>query len=439
MKSRFAHFFIPPVLLLSLLCACGQAPELPAAPLLAPLTIQSGRQRAAAAEIGQTRLLPPEIQGVNYYPRQTPWNLFWRQTPLEVIGQDFARIASLGLNTVRLFIDYNAFGGARLLPAQREKLQQVLQLAERHRLGVILTLFDQTAPYAPERRAEAEAHLRALVAATADAPALLAWDLKNESDSDYATYGRDTVKNWIRAMAASLQRLDSRHPVTAGYADARQMGPEAEALDYLTFHYYAPETDFAATVADLRRRLPGKPVMLGEFGYHTWQGRPGDPHPQAHQFNYFNAILAGAAKARLLGTLAWNLYDYPDLKQVPALQQQPVNRYLGLLDLADAPKPGVLALQQRVHAIDADTQGAVTPLTKSIELELRLDTAGEVRLHLEQAGQATRTLTFDGQAGLNSLRFQPLPAELHDLLILARVAEIEGPGLAAQKLILRRD
>lgn len=426
-------------LMLLVLCACGQQPAAQNQALSPAVDTAQAFGIAGIPFLSAKHLaLPYTIRGVNYYPQQSPWNRFWSDTAPATLSADFARIQGLGFNTVRIFVDYAAFGGAQVQPAMTARLRSLLNQADRRKLRVIVTLFDHAQIYAPARYPEAEAHLKALSAAIARHPALLAWDLKNESDLDYAANGAETVKAWLVRMSGVLRGLDPRHPITAGYADGSHMGSETESLDYLTFHYYGPETDFGAMVTDLKRRFPNRQLVLGEFGFHTWSDRPGDAHPAAHQFNYLNAMLAACTKQHLQGSLVWNLYDYPELADVPFLSQAPVNRYLGLFDTAGRAKPGVLALQQKVRAIDAETQGAVTPDTRRIELVLSLPKAVRLSLSFIQAGQTLAVQRFQGRAGVNSFSFPVSAADITDLLELRRQARVSAPGLNAE-LIFRRD
>ncbi len=384
--------------------------------------------------------LNTQLNGINYYPQQNPWNRFWTHYDAAAVTRDLSQVRQLGFNSVRIFVFYELFGGPDLKSEQMAYLQNFLNQAQSQGLKVVVTLFDQYQQYAPEHDRAAEAHLNHLYAAVGNHQALLAWDLKNESDLDYPANGTETVKNWVSRMASHLHKLDSQHPITASYADAAQMGSETESLDYLTFHYYGPEANFASTAASIKQRFGDKPAVLGEFGFHTWSDRPGDGHPPAHQYNYLNAILAGAAKAGLQGTIAWNLHDYPELSDVPVIRNQPVNRYLGLFDLQGQAKSGVLALNQPVRIIDADTQSAVSPDSRRLELVYASQHPGALDLKFQRQGQAERSLSFRSHTGLNSQTFSVNAAEIKDLLELRLQAVVSAPELEqAQTLILRRD
>ncbi len=54
-------------------------------------------------------------KGVNYFPRDYGWNKMWDHffSIENVIDTDMARAHALGINVVRIIIQYNAFGGGK--------------------------------------------------------------------------------------------------------------------------------------------------------------------------------------------------------------------------------------------------------------------------------------------------------------------------------------
>ena len=66
------------------------------------------------------------MKGINYYPKDTPWDMFGDDFKLRVIKKDFKIIRKAGLNSIRIFIPYEDFGSATVLPQKLEKLRKVL-------------------------------------------------------------------------------------------------------------------------------------------------------------------------------------------------------------------------------------------------------------------------------------------------------------------------
>ena len=80
--------------------------------------------------------------GVNYWPRRSAM-YWWRRFDLTEVREDFARIAALGLQTVRFFIDWDAFAPTAdtLDPLMCERFVHVLDELRRAGLRGMPTLF----------------------------------------------------------------------------------------------------------------------------------------------------------------------------------------------------------------------------------------------------------------------------------------------------------
>ena len=61
------------------------------------------------------------IKGINYYPQNTPWDMFGKQFDKIIINDDFKIIKTTGLNTIRIFIPYEDFGKAKVNPNKIKK------------------------------------------------------------------------------------------------------------------------------------------------------------------------------------------------------------------------------------------------------------------------------------------------------------------------------
>ena len=66
----------------------------------------------------------------------------WTRFDADAIDRDFARIAGLRANTVRVIVPARAFGYPEPDPAMSARLERVVGLATDHKLRVELTLFD---------------------------------------------------------------------------------------------------------------------------------------------------------------------------------------------------------------------------------------------------------------------------------------------------------
>jgi len=151
-----------------------------------------------------------------------------------------------------------------------------------------------------------------------DDPTIFAWELMNESQVATAA-GATARRSWIDEMASFIKARDPNHLVTPGVMGYTSRAERAEWLavcrlptvDYCDSHLYAEGTDRVTSRArleqyiddrvQLARYVAHKPLVFGEFGFHT--DAPGYlDEPRASWYATFleRAIVDGAA-----GALAW--------------------------------------------------------------------------------------------------------------------------------------
>jgi hypothetical protein len=291
---------------------------------------------------------PFEIHGINYYPRDTPWDKFWANYDPAVVDADFAVIAdSLGLNTIRIFIPYAQFGGSSVSDEMLSRLDDLLRRARDHNLKVVVTLFDFFGgQYDPLHWPDADRYLAGIVPRFAENPAILAWDLKNEPDLDPQ---QDVlVDAWIRYVAGVVRSFDPAHLITVGWANPNSATRASDVVDVVSFHFYKPANDFPNAVRQIQGAMPGTPIVLSEFGLPTWNPRlfPGG-HTEKEQAAYYADILQASREAHLAGTMAWTLYDFPDTPESIGgrwpWQAEP-EQHLGVLRNDGSAKPAAALL-----------------------------------------------------------------------------------------------
>jgi hypothetical protein len=254
---------------------------------------------------------PYQMAGINYYPQGTPWDRFWPGYDPRIIDQDFALMRSLGLNTIRIFVPYEQFGGPDVDPAMMDRLADLLARAEGQGLKVIVTLFDFRSDYNLVLWPEADRHLETLLTRFAPYRAILAWDLKNEPDLDYAANGPETVNLWLAHTARLARAADPHHLLTIGWSNPEAAQHLANTVDLVSFHYYAPAADLPARYQALRAAVPARPLALTEYGLPTWNSFffPGG-HSEPEQAAYYADILGFLRTSDSAGALAWTLYDF---------------------------------------------------------------------------------------------------------------------------------
>ncbi|MCU0902293.1 MAG: glycoside hydrolase family 5 protein [Tabrizicola sp.] len=287
----------------------------------------------------------PRLNGVNYYPANTPWRRFWPEFDAEIIAADLDLVAKLGGNAVRIFLPVADFGPDSEGLTNLEKLGTFLTLAKDRNIQVIPTLFDMKPGYRPALWADDVAYLRRVLPVLAGSPAVVIVDLKNEPDLDREAQGAGLVDAWMTTMTLMTREIAPDLPLTIGWSSAMAAPDLAGLLDAVSYHDYAPVAGTAERLADVRQRAEGKPVLVTEIGVSSYTlalGFPGSPSAQATLLGDRIHQLAPAD-----GVLVWTLHDYeaPDIAAVggsPWVQR--LQAKFGLYDSAGAAKPAADAV-----------------------------------------------------------------------------------------------
>jgi hypothetical protein len=292
------------------------------------------------------------IQGLNYYEKDHPWDLFWPalryEARLATVAHEFNLARDLGVNTLRVFLRWQDFTTSATDPTvplwMKVRLDIFLDVASARHMKVLLTLFDGMPNEGPESlyrsdlRETGIAHLDSLLAPFTNRQGdvvdlstdrrILAWDVKNEPDRDYerdadgdGTPGtpedRAAVQAWVNEIIAHLRDRDPCHPITVGIYgavgsgyDPALVGDYAGVVDFLSVHYSLDEKNLPTDLDAVKALAGGKPIVVEEFGLHTWADDPVDPHRVRDQAAYLNAVLSSAEAQHLAGTMLWTLTDF---------------------------------------------------------------------------------------------------------------------------------
>lgn len=290
------------------------AASLPAAPLFA-----AGLEAIAVSEDGTHFVMAnsgTEFRpwGVNYDHRDETGELledYWEED-WSIVEEDFAEIAALGANTVRIHLQLPQFMTTATEPNAESlaRLGKLLTLAEKHRLYLDLTGLgcyhkqDVPAWYdaLPEaRRWDVQARFWEAVARTcAGNPVVFCYDLMNEpilpgkqAESEWLTgelggkhfvqrlsldlQGRtreEVARAWVDRMVAAIRRHDPRTLITVGVIPWAHVWPNAEPffysdavgakLDFASVHFYPEKGEVEKALAALRKYDVGKPVVVEE-------------------------------------------------------------------------------------------------------------------------------------------------------------------------------
>lgn len=277
---------------------------------------------------------PLGIKGINYYPQANPWNMFGDGFSKDTISKDFKIIKDAGLNSVRIFVQYDDFGRANVNLEKLNKLQQTLDAAEENKLKIVVTLFDFYGDYSVLNWTLNQRHAETIVNALKNHNALLAWDIKNEPNLDFETRGKDNVIAWLENMIDLVKSVDSIHPITIGWSDTNSATILKDDVDIISFHYYE-ELDNLDTKIKALKSKTDKPLVLQEFGLSSYSGfwKPfGDT--EKDQANYYKKAQSIIAKNNLQ-FMSWTLYDFDKIpKEVVGRLpwRKNIQKHFGLID-----------------------------------------------------------------------------------------------------------
>jgi len=272
-----------------------------------------GHERLASAPVDPPDApvaLEGKFVGVNYYPAQTPWSLFWPGYDATIIAEDLRLVVDLGGNAVRMFLPVDDFAPGSDLERNLANLGDFLRQAEALGLQVMPTLFDMKGNYDIATWDADLVKLDAVLPVLAASPAVTVIDIKNEPDLDFETHGKANVLAWLRTMAAEIRRGAPGIPLTVGWASAEAADLLVPHLEVVSYHDYAPLEGTADRLAAVRAAAGDKPVLVTEIGASAWSLTQDFPSSDAAQARDLATRLDGLTDAD--GVLLWTLHDFPD-------------------------------------------------------------------------------------------------------------------------------
>ena len=300
---------------LGLLNAEAEAANTPAPAPAGWVTVEGNRLLQGGA--------PVVLKGLNYYPAAGPWSYMWTAWDGPQVERELGRARrELGINVVRVLLPYRKLEGwtdgeGNVAPHMLARLREMVQLAGRQQIKLIITLFDWEDPLAEPGSTREAAHLRYLhtvVGAFAGDDRILAWDLHNEPDNYNPWLGgrAPEVVDWLARMAGAVRRIDARHPLTVGVGrldSLLQAAPDGRTIagisDILAVHSYDAAA-YATLAADVRRKTGvDKPIILEEFGWSSGPECRGTYFDETSQLYLYRKATAPEARAGLAGVLSW--------------------------------------------------------------------------------------------------------------------------------------
>jgi len=283
-------------------------------------------------------LEPLSVRGVNYFPRETPWDGMWTKTPDNVWQRDMALAASVGVNTIRTFLQFSSqMEKAGLVqadgtPSQEyvAKIDRLLAAAWNQRIRVIFCFeFSQAWLATPDAAKRWQAAISAIVAKYRDDGRVLMWDLMNEPESDEKW--TEGTRAYLRDVIPLIKRLDPAHLTTVGLTWRIDRLATLGLPDVIQYHEYCPKgllfekgsAQVQTTISRIRKAGGDRPLIIGEFGMSTardaehgvseaLRGKLRESTgTESEQARVYKIVMEAVEKERIAGALSWCLYDYP--------------------------------------------------------------------------------------------------------------------------------
>jgi len=341
--------------------------------------------------------------GINYWPARSAMAM-WSQFDSDVLDRDFARIAAVGLQSVRFFLMWEAFqpDDDRIDRKALHDMERLLELLASHGLRGMPTLFcghmsgvnwlprwtlDRGVPSSRFRTISAGKmepwgignfyargpllDAQRFAASTIGAhfrghETIEAWDLGNEFSNLAIPHNVAEGLSWSETLSRELARA-SALPVTGGLhgedvEQDRNIRPSAMCApwDFATMHGYSCYATFARDrldpevvpfYHDLMAAFSGKRVLFSEFGNPECpRGENRSGHPclsEDEMASYAAAVLERLREHGALGAYWWCYSDYDErLAATPPFDRAPHELHFGAWRADGSPKPVVEVLSR---------------------------------------------------------------------------------------------
>lgn len=281
----------------------------------------------------------PWLTGCNFSPSSAINQLeMWQADTWDpaTIDRELGWAQDLGFTSVRVFLHDLVWKHDR--KGLIERMEQFLQIADRHKIGVMFVLFDgvwdpfpkygkqrEPRPHIhnsgwvqspgadllkdPAARAELKDYVQGVIRHFRTDRRVQVWDLFNEPDNPVPQYQDVELKNKAELALSLLQdtfrwarEVNPTQPLTSGvwignWGDQAKLSPmercQLDESDVITFHNYGPLEEARKCVENLKRYQ--RPILCTEY-----MARP--------QGSRFNPIL-GYFKQAGVGAYNWGFVD----------------------------------------------------------------------------------------------------------------------------------
>lgn len=328
---------------------------------------------ASAAPLGGAA--DDAVRLLNYYPSRNGWSYMWDRWDPQTMDRDFARIADLRFNTVRVILQVSSFTLPTPSEEALQKLERVIDMAEAHGLRVQLTLFDWFSAWGDLDGSRQ--WVDAVVGPYRNDPRIAFIDVCNEVDTTVTAQ-----VNWAQTMVPYVRSVAGSTPVTisvtakSGRSELQHLQTLVAAdiaLDLASVHFYGNSAAAYTRLSAVKQFIAPVPVIVGETGYSSYTGySPGNTGPalfgvppqrantEAMQVHHMSALNQAANALQLSGVAPWAYADFTKNAIPPSnTGSNPVEYHFGMLrtDYSEKPVAGFLRNLNRGGPIVQDING----------------------------------------------------------------------------------
>ena len=302
---------------------------------------------SAVAPAGPTSRMLDQLRLVNYYPSTGGWNLMWTRWNPTKIDHDFARIAGLGGNAVRIIIQPSAVGFPEISPTMSSRLGDLVSMARSHGLKVQLTLFDLWDDY--HDTSQSSTWAASVLADYRSDPEVAFVELQNEINPYVPA-----AMSWARKELPILRSLCGTVPVTVSVTGtdtsttltALKAGLQGDQPDFYDVHFYGPAGSAYSQFAEDKAIAAPLPLIVGETGYPTMADVAGsEPAAEANQDLYLRSVMWAAQSLALPVPAPWIFQDFTADAIPSNLHARPSEYHLGLIRTDGSAKIAAASMQ----------------------------------------------------------------------------------------------
>lgn len=287
----------------------------------------------------------------------------WTKWDPRQLSRDFAVIASLHANAVRIIVPPAAFGYPTPSSTMLARLSQAIQLAAAHGLKSELTLFDGWNGFSDI--AGSKTWASSIVAPYRDDQRIAYIDLHNEIAADTNAAAAD----WAAVMVPYAKSAAGDVPVTVSTSVSSNVSPLTALVakfakappDLYDVHFYGKVDHAYDTLAQAKRLAGATPLFVGETGFATdpsyrWApaGQSDATSLEAYQRFYLQMVEAATSALSLPPAAPWILYDFKPGAMNPGSTMPPYEYHFGLVRTDGTLKPAGRFIRQYFATLHVD-------------------------------------------------------------------------------------